>query len=323
MIILKVQNGVGNQLFVMALGELLRKNFPNQIIKYDSSELPMYVNGRYTITLDSFSSKAEMLTAKEVRSKLGKILFFRRCRSNSREAKDIVDILERKIIKVITLPQRYQLIVESKYEDAYDQIRHMQFDSDKDYVFDGYWEDVRFVLPIASRLKKIIDFPNVRIHDEYYSLIDQGMNLVSVHIRRGDYIKESNSISYPRYFYAICDEEYYEDAISLIQTKVENPFFVFFSDDIEYVREKYAELENKIIVEGQRDIEDLYFMTLCNHHVLANSTFSFWGAMLSKKSGVNVAPKTHYYRLLDKNNIYKKEFFFVDDWLYLDTKKIW
>ena len=98
---IKVRNGIGNQLFSFAFGEYLKNKFPNQIIKYDFSELPYYVNGRYTACFTDFVEDANILTPKEVRKYLGKILYFHRLKSNG---DSLLDKIERKIINNVNNP---------------------------------------------------------------------------------------------------------------------------------------------------------------------------------------------------------------------------
>ena len=64
--------------------------------------------------------------------------------------------------------------------------------------------------------------------------------------------------------------------------KIQNPVFFAFSDDISFVRELFQDTENCVYVENNRDFEDLYLMSRCRHNIVANSTFSFWGAFLNE-----------------------------------------
>ena len=321
MIIIKVRNGIGNQLFTYAFGEYLKEKYPRQKIKYDISELPLYVNGRYTISFTDFVSDADLLTPKEVRKYLGKILYFNRLRSNER---NLLDTLERKLVNHVKVPRKLKLIKEpiESEEDKLafvDKIAKLSVEDNINYVFDGYWEDIRYVERVRDKIKENLNFTGVKIREEYKRIIDS-KDLVAIHIRRGDYIKESCSENYPRYFYAYCDESYYKTAIKMIEKQVEMPFFVIFSDDIDYVKKKYDSMKNKIIVENQKDYEDLYLMTICKHHIIANSTFSFWGAYVAKQEGITIAPNIHYSYLKNRDNIWSKKFFEVPGWKYIEVK---
>lgn len=321
MIIIKVRNGIGNQLFAYAFGEYMKKKCQKQEIRYDISELPQYVNGRYTISFTEFVKDANILSTKEVRRYLGKVLYFKRLKSNERK---ITYILERKLVNHVRLFRDYELVKEPiESEEArqsfVNKMVKLQIEENKNYVFDGFWEDIRYVENVKNKIIENLNFNGVKIKEEYKQLIDKH-ELVTVHIRRGDYINESHSNNYPRYFYTYCDEKYYEIAIKMMENQVTNPLFVFFSDDIEYVKNRYSDMKNKVIIEGQKDYEDLYLMTLCKHHIIANSTFSFWGAYAAKQDGITVAPNIHYSYLKNKDSIWSKKFFEVPSWNYINVE---
>lgn len=113
-------------------------------------------------------------------------------------------------------------------------------------------------------------------------------NSCSLHIRRGDYItdKKANSV------HGTCNLEYYKQAINLINNKYSNvPFFVF-SDDISWTKEN-LKITNAVYIDIKSiPHEDMYLMSLCNHNITANSSFSWWGAWLNKnKNKTIIAPK--------------------------------
>lgn len=108
---------------------------------------------------------------------------------------------------------------------------------------------------------------------------------VSVHIRRSDYLSVSN---------AVLGLNYYVLAAELIRARVTSPQWVVFSDDIPWCRAQFGFLENAVFVEGngEEPCEDLRLMIACKHHIIANSTFSWWGAYLGRDAtGVTVVPE--------------------------------
>jgi len=122
----------------------------------------------------------------------------------------------------------------------------------------------------------------------------KAQNAVSVHIRRGDYVNK------PRYktLFSHCDLEYYTQAMDLIASKVENPFFYFFSDEPQWVSQNLkTQHPYKIISHntGEKSPEDMRLMSLCSHNIIANSSFSWWGAWLnSNPAKVVVCPKNWF-----------------------------
>lgn len=111
---------------------------------------------------------------------------------------------------------------------------------------------------------------------------------VFVHVRRGDYYS-------PKYIDRLggtCPKEYYEKAIKYIVSRDSNARFFVFSDDIEYVKNNIY-IPNPTYVDwnkGKDSYLDMYLMSNCRHAIIANSTFSFWGAMLGNKKEIVTYP---------------------------------
>lgn len=114
-----------------------------------------------------------------------------------------------------------------------------------------------------------------------YAKILHSLNC-AVHVRRGDYLKT------PKYYKAF-DLDYYHRAIKLFPDHQ----FLIFSDDIDYCKQVFIGTQFSFI-EGNSDDEDLYLMSLCGAHIIANSTFSWWGAYLSVNSSKVIVPKTWF-----------------------------
>lgn len=100
----------------------------------------------------------------------------------------------------------------------------------------------------------------------------------SIHIRRGDYLGLPNH-------HPILPIDYYNLAIDIIGN--ENQFLIF-SDDIEWCKKNFDFVKNKIFVEGLEDYEEIYLMSLCANNIIANSTFSWWGAWLNQNQNKKV-----------------------------------
>lgn len=113
----------------------------------------------------------------------------------------------------------------------------------------------------------------VRISNDLKKILRDD-NTVSIHIRLTDYLR--NPI-------AICRQEYYDRAIQCIKEKIENPCFLIFTDDLHMAKARYRFRENIYWVneEGCTDYEELAIMSKCRHNIIAESTFSYWGAWLN------------------------------------------
>ena len=107
----------------------------------------------------------------------------------------------------------------------------------------------------------------------------QSVNAVSLHIRRGDYVKNSNTQA----LYGLCNAEYYQKSIAYIVERVENPVFFIFSDDIDWAKWNMKTGYEQYYIDfndASQNHEDLRLMKNCKHHIIANSTFSWWWAWL-------------------------------------------
>ena len=161
------------------------------------------------------------------------------------------------------------------------------YDTSKPFLY-GCWIDEGYFKEYEKTIREVFVFRD--IDDENYVIANEmkEREAVSLHIRRGDYLL------YPRY--CVCDEHWYEAAIKNIQETVKDPFFYVFSDDVVWCEQflKGKELPFRIISHnsGKNSYQDMYLMTQCKHNIIANSTFSWWGAWLnSNPDKVVVCPK--------------------------------
>ncbi len=144
----------------------------------------------------------------------------------------------------------------------------------------GFWQEYAYIDSIRNQL--LSDFSFVPINDSHnagYAKQIESTESVSIHIRRGDYLKPHQRIT----FGDICTVDYYKEAASLILSKTENPVFFVFSDDINWVKQ-HLELPQAVYVEGnsgKNSFRDMQLMSLCKHNIIANSSFSWWGAWLN------------------------------------------
>ena len=98
---------------------------------------------------------------------------------------------------------------------------------------------------------------------------------VSLHVRRGDFVKSKRAL----------DAGYYKRAIMYMRRHLREPLFLVFSDDLDWVRKHLDVGDNCIYVnEGRnlQDYEELFIMSSCQNNIIANSTFSWWGAWLNR-----------------------------------------
>jgi hypothetical protein len=131
---------------------------------------------------------------------------------------------------------------------------------------------------------------------------------ISIHIRRADYLSPSNSAT-------VLGMAYYFRAVAEIKKHVVDPLWVVFSDDIDWCRKEFHFLRNVTFVEGNAGTpwEDLRLMSACKHHIIANSTFSWWGAFLGRdQNGLTYYPKPWFLGMETPNIGVKKEWIAIE-----------
>lgn len=186
--------------------------------------------------------------------------------------------------------------------------KNYYFEKNRDYVdintilkysyFDGYWQSWRYIEPIREILLK--DFkPKNSLSNLTKSYIEKFrlLNAVFVGIRKGDYTESAKSTSH----YGSPSFEYYKEAINIMKSKIANPYFIIFSDDIEWVKTNFnfekigidiSRIEFRDGSSVYNNFEEMYVMASCKHAIISNSTFNFWGAwLIENKEKMVVAPK--------------------------------
>lgn len=159
------------------------------------------------------------------------------------------------------------------------------------YYYDGYWQSSQYFEDFKSEIRHIFT-PNARIVDaikQWNDSIDSDCR-VAVHVRRGDYVVSRNMAK--KSLSVVGKEEYYHDAISYLNGKLNNPTFCFFSDDIQWCKETFGkENYNKVFVENKgvdASLTDLFSIASCEHGIMSQSTFSWWGNWLRESKGDSI-----------------------------------
>ena len=144
------------------------------------------------------------------------------------------------------------------------------------YFFDlKYYDDIRTILQYEFTLKEKIKLPY-----ELRKILNR-KNTVSVHVRRGDFLKLKRDIS---------NSGYYERAFAYMGERVASPIYLIFSDDVGWVKENLDIPGEKMFISGMgfADYEELMIMKHCKNNIIANSTFSYWAAYLNADTEKNV-----------------------------------
>lgn len=271
MIITKLIGGLGNQMFQYATGRRAA-HINNTLLKLDITGY----NNQVGITprkymLDIFNIHASIATKEEV--SLFNIHSKNRIQRNLHRI--ILFFLRRYYIRQKTTGFTTEFLTVP--DDSY---------------LDGYWGSEKYFKDIEDIIRKEFTFKS-KPDDINQKMINQMKNCdsVSIHIRRGDYVNDKKT----NQFHGVCDLDYYIRAIALIAKKVNNPKFFVFSDDPQWAKQNLHLKSPCVYVDhntGKKDYEDMRLMSKCRHNIIANSSFSWWGAWLnSNKNKIVIAPK--------------------------------
>jgi hypothetical protein len=178
-----------------------------------------------------------------------------------------------------------------KYNEKIEFIFDEEVFHQKSKLIMGTWQSERYFKNIRDILIQEFKF-NEPTDTKNKELVEQikNSNSISIHVRRGDYLKSQWSDTHA----VIKNENYYIDSIKFIDVRVKNPHYYIFSDDISWAKEN-LKLRNCTFIEhneGKNAYIDMYLMSLCKHNIIANSTFSWWGAWLNtNKDKIVIMPE--------------------------------
>lgn len=157
---------------------------------------------------------------------------------------------------------------------------------------DGYWQSEKYFADATAVLRDDFAFrqPMSEVNAAWAERIARCM-AISLHVRRGDYVSDPKT----RGILGPCSLDYYRSAVCYVAERVATPKFFVFSDDIAWARD-HLDIDFPCHYidhnRGAESYNDMRLMSLCRHHILANSSFSWWGAWLNPSAGkIVVAPK--------------------------------
>jgi hypothetical protein len=290
MIILRMRGGLGNQLFQYAAGLALAQHH-NVPLKVD--DYTYRINSYRKIELGNFFSDINLATRKEVAGFTGATRAIR-------------------LFHKLTNYRYNRRVFAQPYFHYYPDF----FRLPNDIYLSGYWQSDRYFQPIEQRLKNAFKLKH-QLDDENREISDS-MNVensISIHVRRGDYILNSK---YSKMF-GVIDQKYYEDSIAFMQERIQKPRFYLFSDSPKWCLEKFNFVKDIKIIQnnqGENSHIDLWLMSRCQHHIIANSTFSWWGAWLGiNQNKTVVAPQKWFKDPLFRGNnpVYYSRFYNIKD----------
>ena len=263
MITTRLNGGLGNQMFQYAVGrhlaEIHKTGLKMDISAFNGCKKRKYALFPFNIR-DFFASPEEIATLRT-------------------QKKGAVPTLIRKLFNIPLKPA--QTYVREKNLFQFDPaILHKT----NGVYLDGSWQNEKYFKGIEEliRVEFIVKKPQIgrnKVFEEHISSCES----VNLHIRRGDYVSESGT----RSFHGLCELDYYYHAVELLTRKVSNPHFFVFSDEREWVHKNLNLHSPMTLVDNNGTDEahlDMHLMSMCKYHIIANSSFSWWGAWLGKSS---------------------------------------
>jgi len=263
MIITKLNGGLGNQIFQYSLGRRLATKHQTtlklDILNFEKDPLRSYCLENFNIQ-ENFADKNEI---------------------NKLEKRGWQKIIN----NLLPYPRR-----------SYIQEKKIFFDENilrtKDNVcLDGYWQSEKYFKDIENIIRAEITLKK-ELSDEARQIEKNilSTNSISLHIRHGDYLNQKMSK-----IFEICGHDYYSKAIDKITETEKNPTFFIFSDDITWVKNNLSLPRPHTLINRDKkfnDCEELILMNRCKNNIIANSSFSWWGAWLNNNPDkIVIAPK--------------------------------
>ncbi len=272
MIISQIIGGLGNQMFQYAVGRALSLKC-NTSLQLDISGFSNYSLHQGFELQRIFNCKTEIANEVAVRDILGW---------------QYSSVIRRVVLRPSMAPLRRKGFVVEPYFHYWTEINNLT----KDCYLSGYWQSEKYFGDVIAKIREdfIFKLPMENQNAELAKQIND-VDAVSLHVRRGDYAKNPRTTA----THGLCSLDYYQAAIRHITKRVERPYFFVFSDDI-----AWAERNLKINFphqyvdhnQGKDSHNDMRLMSLCKHHIIANSSFSWWGAWLNPDvNKIVVAPK--------------------------------
>lgn len=270
MIITEIYGGLGNQLFEYAHTKALSIKL-NKEVFFDLSFFDKY-HIKNVYRLNKFDTNVNVVETKYI---------------NKLKRKTITPNIVRWGLKKLGASGFYSK--KNHFDEHwFENNDFSKLNKKKDLYISGYFADEKYFIEIEDIIRKEFTLKKpLNIENEKVLSQIKNSNSISIHIRRGDYVKNS--------FFAQIPLSYYRKAVDYMENNSPNSSYFIFSDDITWVKENLKIEQKTIFVDindATTDYMELMLMASCKHNIIANSTFSWWGAWLNNNSEkIIIAPK--------------------------------
>jgi hypothetical protein len=291
MILITLLGGLGNQMFQYAFGRALAKKLNSELFLDLSSFNKHTKDTQRTFELNYFPIQAKIASKEDLKRVIP-------------ENEKI-----RSFLKSVQLSSKGMLPITIIRERKFNFDPDIFYNSDNSN-FIGYWQSEKYFSNISSLIKKEFSFilPLTSKNENLIQRMESN-NSVSLHIRRGDYISNPEIKKY----HGICSIEYYQKALSIIEEKIPGNELYIFSDDPQWARMNISSPSLVTVVDwnNEKPHDDLRLMASCKHHIIANSSFSWWGAWLGKSDNqIVIAPEPWF-----NNKDINTSDLYIDNWI--------
>ena len=263
MLIINIKGGLGNQMFQYAFAHLRAKKLNKNVFILDSTKFAT-VPREYRLNIFGINP-----------SITNKIFLF------------LANIL----VALLALFHGRLKLLDRFYLQDLDNQKLENARADKVTLLNGYWQRANYYIDNSIEIKKLFSFPAI---PEKHNILkfDLEKKYIAMHIRRGDYVSKSGNDS----IHLVCDIDWYQNSLRQLTAIEGDAKIIIFTDDDEWVKDNFPFSHNDIFVvpnDPEREAWiDLYFMSLCNHFIISNSSFSWWAAFIGQKSdSIVIAPK--------------------------------
>lgn len=293
--IVNIIGGLGNQMFQYAFALALQEKHKNEIVKIDTSHFNYVFIKKY--------KSANLHNGYEIEK------VFPNAKIPHATFRDLMKVtwympnyvLSRVVRRL--LPARKNEFIQ-KSEDVFAYCNDM-FNAKGNGYYEGVWQAVDYYTEVKDELREIFAHPTPNEYNQRLIKEIKDSNSVGLHVRRGDYL-------YAPEFNGICDLDYYKRAISEMLKDNERHRFYIFSNDIAWCKQEIEPLINGhdivYVTEntGDNSCWDMFLMTYCKNLIIANSSFSWWGAFLNKEVNKVIVPKKWVNREGKQDNYWKE-----------------
>ena len=297
MIVVRIYEGLGNQMFEYAYAYALSRRLESRGIKVyiDVREeaVTEFDKKRYGRSLDILQFNIKLPRADE-----SILRHWTYLNDNRILHRIIYFFLEHRLWK-------YKVLKEFEYNYTNNYLRV----EDNTYIV-GWFLHYQYFEKYRNELLREFTCAEKWCIPEQLKKIMEDYQVISVHVRRGDYVNNSKI----RKMMCELGEKYYQTAVSCLQSELTFPYLFIFTDDEEWVEENLEFEIPSLVVSNHFNLsalQEMILMSQCNHNIIANSTFSWWGAWLNvHEDKIVIAPK-HWFVDKKRNNIAMKSWILV------------